>query len=69
MFHGIVCLGRRLIAADQRFQLQMADRGVQNRLRHQRCPGVVEMQDVPTSRCLPTARCTSIAMIVPLIDP
>jgi hypothetical protein len=23
----------------------MADRGVQNRLRHQRCPGIVEMQN------------------------
>jgi hypothetical protein len=28
MCHGLVGMGRRLIAADQRFQLQMANRGV-----------------------------------------
>lgn len=43
MFHRLTRLSCRLVATDLRLQAQMVDRGVQHRLWHQRCPGIVEM--------------------------
>jgi hypothetical protein len=42
----VLVAGMRLVAADSTFQLEVADHGVEHRLRRQRRAGVVEVQDV-----------------------
>jgi hypothetical protein len=46
--------------------LQLGDRCMQNRPRHQRCSTLVAMQDISASVRLVAARCTSLAIIFPL---